>query len=178
MTQDVEALTERVEKLEKQNWRFKLLGAMVLLITSAALITCDSNPADTVIETGKLFVVDGNREKRIALEVTEDGPVFEFYDVGIKKRVRLGIFEGNPVFYLFDTNGKAQLMLTADNAGATVSFVDPDGKARVTLGTDERGGTLQFFDRGRKPRLSLGLTKEGAGLSLLNSRGKLLFSAP
>ncbi len=166
----METLMQRVERLEQENWRLKMMGVAVLA-GIVALVTIGQASCNTsrigsgnvakVIEAEQFILKDGNGRKRAALKVVE--PI-----------------RGDAGLLLYDESGKQRADLTVTNLGVgELAFYASDVKPVVWLGSgrdeDSESGRLTLdtnhLKSGKRFRLqvdpdSLVLTGSGGGAVL------------
>ncbi len=106
-TLTLSAVTERLERLEKQNRRLKYVGAAALVLVSAAIHMGQAAPVPETIEARRFLVIDTKGEPRAALGVTEGGPTLALNDADGKLRAALTVTEGGPALVLFDADGRS-----------------------------------------------------------------------
>jgi hypothetical protein len=148
----LEELQDRLLKLEKQNRRFKQLGAAAL-IGVAALVVMGQAPSKKTIETHELILLGDSGEVRAKLWTDGD----------------------NSRLALVDKNGRIRLELEAGNFESDVRLMDSNGwNPNVRLSSNNEGITeLKFLDGKGKDRLNLSLFPiVGSGVMLSNEEGK------
>lgn len=152
MTPELEAITLRLDDLEKQ------------VAHLAALVTEQSDKDRTITARG--FVVrDTEGKDRATLALYEKGPVLGIFDANGKVGAGLGITTEGPFLELYDANGTMRVQL-AVNAGeaSSLQIYDANGNKRVRLCLDEReprrGPWLGFYDAARCLRMDALVTDE------------------
>ncbi len=167
----LDTLTQRLDRLERENRRLKLAGVILLLALAAvgAMGQMIPRAVPKVVEAER-FVLRDTRGKILATLGTEaSGTSLSVYDQNGKPRAGLSVIaDGAPVLVLFDQNGKdrAGLVLGADGTPA-LALLDQNGKRRAVLSTlvDGRPGLL-LADQNEKGRLLLGVDTSGPSLVL------------
>jgi hypothetical protein len=159
----LDALSRRVERLERANLRWKRFASwslaalgMVILLGATASKRAKS-PAE--LRTQRLVLVDKAEKGRAELTL---------------------ISETAPGLVLVDDAGKPRLILALSQYGdPTLSFADAGGTRRMGLSLDLYGTVLRFADNAGNPRAALIVPSEGdPELELLSKDGKLLWRAP
>ncbi len=159
----LEALSQRIARLERTSGRWKglasialVLAGMVVLIGAAAGKKAKS-PAE--VRTQRMVLVDKAEKGRAELLVTADN---------------------QPALMLADDTGKSRLMLSLTRYGEpTLSFVDAGGTRRVLLSVDLYGTLLRFTDDAGNPRAALVVPSNGEPeLELLSKDDKVLWRVP
>jgi hypothetical protein len=157
-TSDVQSLTARIEKLEKQNRIYKRVGLALLLLPAAVVAMGQARPNRT-LEAQTFVVRDSTGTKRIELGMDDNSPMLRFSDAhgkthialvesdrsslgprielsGEQDRVRLslGLIREQPHIVVNDGQGfSAQLGSTPDlvdvrTGAASLILWDKDGK--------------------------------------------------
>ncbi len=150
------AIIKRIDRLERDLRRWKLLGrAALACLGLAVLVGATSSYVAEEIRAQRFVFVDRDGQARGGLSVDPDGLV---------------------ALRLLDQHGlpRALLSVTADGASA-LSLVER-GKSRVILNL---GPGLVVYDKSGLPRATLGVTPAGSPtLTLTDERGKIVWSAP
>lgn len=145
---------ERLERLERQNRRLKLVGAVVLLSVAALVTMGQARPASQAMEAQRFVVKDAHGKPRAILGAFGDFWGLNLYDpdgnaraalnVGANSTSRLGFYDGN---------GKSRVIVdVTDDGTSTVGFYDRTGKAHAHLRVAPDGSPLLgFFDKDGKP---------------------------
>ena len=149
-TSDWQALTGRVDKLEKQNRRLKQAGAVALIIAAAVVLMGQASPPRTV-EANEFVLKDSS------------GTV----------RGRFSTYGQNTMLRLFDANGKSRLWL---HVGGLVLW-DNEGKTRAALSMNEEETILDLVGTNGSGA-HLGMDVDGPGLILSDKDNKVLWRAP
>ncbi len=149
-------LIERLDRLERENRRLKIAGAILLLVVAAggAMGQVLPKAVPKVVEAER-FVLRDTKGKILATLGAEASGLLALvlYDQNGKARAVLGVVaDGRPVLSLLDQNGKdrAGLGLLPDGV-PTLSLLDQNGKDRATLAVKADGTpALGLFDRDGK----------------------------
>ena len=148
-------LVARLEKVEKQNRRMKVVGCAVLLVMTALLLVGWVSPESKVVEA-ETFVVKG-----------ADG----------NKRAELGMIEGCPTLALFNENGMGDVLLTQGKAGT--GLILSDGKSpRAAFGIRNDVPIFNLIGKKGIDRIRITCSQEGPVLGIYDNDGKLLFEKP
>ncbi len=150
-TSDLAAVVTRLQKVERQNWRMKVGGTMVLLVASAGLLMGQAMPKATTVEAEAFVVRDATGKQRAALHLTPDGgAALSLFDPAAKIRAALRVDrEGSPDLTLLDQADKIRAVLRVERTGLPgLVFFDQAGKARATLYVVSDGSAvLQLSDK-------------------------------
>ena len=111
---------------------------------------------------------------RQTLEIAADGPKLRFWDSRGAERVRLNLKADRPTFAFFDAKNHQRLVLGENLLG----FLDANAQSRATMALPPEGPTLVLTDMHGKGHVLLDLRLDRARLSLSDSDGKDLWSAP
>ncbi|MGB7497431.1 MAG: hypothetical protein WBR26_06885 [Candidatus Acidiferrum sp.] len=154
--QDLKAIAQRLEKIEKQNRTLKRFGLAILSLVGA-IVTMGQAQASRSIVASEFRLMDSS------------GTV----------RATLGFHGGEPTLNLIDANGRARANLTTE----AIEFADSNGTTRVVLGSStaiyyklvegqphitDHGPALLFSGADHKTRVDLRGMSEGASISLFS----------
>jgi hypothetical protein len=128
MAYGVEALTKRVERLERQNRHLKLVG-IALVLPLVVLVSVGAVGKPRTVEAEKIVVLDSHGRARITIGM----PEFAGAAVGMKPDA--------PGIWLSDENGIDRTILTDDG----LHIGDSKGKPLVELSTDPSRSVLRFY---------------------------------
>ena len=150
----LEGLTGRLERLERQNRRLRLGGALILVgIVSVATMGQGRAPGHAV-EAQRFVVKDARGRTRAVLGATADGPGLNLYDPDGNARAALALnTENTSRLGFYDRQGKSRLVVdVAEDGTSTVGFYDKAGKAHAHLRVAPDGSpVLGFFDKDGHP---------------------------
>jgi hypothetical protein len=132
---DINTITKRLERLEKQNRTFKRAALALLAILAAVVFmgySCQKQP-----EPSRGFVLkDAQGNTRASLEMEADSPVLRFFDAN-----------GKPVVILDSAAQSSYLMLTNDNSSVVLKNSDFEGMAifgnNAAIAQNNRSGGLR-----------------------------------
>jgi hypothetical protein len=166
-TPDLEAVVERLGRVEKQNRRLKVAGIVALVVVGAVGLLAAAAPKPRTIEAERFVLVDRHGERAVLAPgqhlLGQGEPSFiglTLFDEDGKIRVALGACENSPenesaVLIFFDADKKPQVTLgvTTDHAELTLS--NNKGEVPVWLTADDVGGKLDLTDGEGKYRIWL-----------------------
>jgi hypothetical protein len=147
---DLPAVVTRLEKVERQNWRMKVGGILVLLVASAGLLMGQAMPRATTLEAETFIVRDATGKQRAALHLAPEGGVaLSFFDpAGIGRAALRVDRDGSPDLTLFDQAAKVRALLRVERTGLPgLVFFDEAGKARATLYVESEGSAVLQLSR-------------------------------
>ncbi len=144
----LQTLSERVERLERQNHRLKQTGLLTLLAI-ASFFLMGQMKATKALEAGKFILKDGRGKMRAELGLLRDRPMLVFYD------------EAETVM----------LSMGAQAEGSGLTIFDADSRQSAVLDCTANGPVLSFFSEGQK-RLNLSLTTQGPAIGLQGRTGE------
>jgi hypothetical protein len=127
-----QSLAQRIERLERQNRRYRVGGAIAILAGAAALCIGMSAPRKT-LETDLLLIKDANGATRMILGMADDGPAITMLDEKGKLRANMGVTDKGPEFDLLDSSETPRLSM----------FIDEKQVPRVNL-LDNKGTQVTF----------------------------------
>lgn len=200
-TPDLQAIAERLERLEKQNRRFKHAAILLLVVASAILLMGQAAPKQTVeanrfllrdsygkirAELGflqgqvpSLRVFDATGEEGAALGVGEHG----FVTLSNAKRGSVVSMTAEAGILLFgratesginlvDAAKQTRATLVVDNNVPVLNLNDRSGRPRASVEVQDAGPVLIFRDANKTTRVGLSAGKSGAAISFHDSNGK------
>ncbi len=104
-------LTQRLDRLERENRRLKLVGAILLVALAAvgAMGQVLPKAVPKVVEAEQFIVRDTKGKIRASLDVVSGVPGLDLLDQNEKTRARLAVAAGDgaPNLDLFDRDGQA-----------------------------------------------------------------------
>lgn len=152
---DLGAITERLERLERQNRRLRLAGVVLLLVGAALATAGVAHPAPPpVLEAQRFLVRDPAGRPRAVLGVVGDASALNLYDRAGTGRASLTVdADGGSRLGFFDREGRSRVALDlAGDGTAMVGFYDRNGRAHAQLRVAPDGTIgLGFFDREGRP---------------------------
>jgi hypothetical protein len=139
----MEALVERLNRLERENQRWRWLVTVTLAVMALGVVLVQTTSA----KVGK--VLEAER--------------FVLRDADGTSRAELGVMDGASILLLNDKDGKPGVALSVLPDGPrTVSLLDKDGKIRSVLTARADGDSgLRLFDKNRMHRASLDVKADG-----------------
>lgn len=123
---EVSALTERIEKLEKQNRKFKQAGAVALVLVASLLLMGQAAQKKTV-EANEFILRDNDGKIRARLRMVED-------QEGVRNPQLKGL--QNPQLEFFDENQKSRASVGTNRTGADFTLRNGDGQIAAMLFTE------------------------------------------
>ncbi len=163
MSESLHALTQRLDRLERENrqWR-RSVGVVGLLVLAFVLFgQARATPIAKVIEAARFSLVDASGRMRASLYTKNE--------------------RGSPVLIFSDEAGTRRIVLGLTEDGSLgLDIFDQQGRGGIILGVGPNGNSNFFAtDRFGKTRVVLGVTTEGTpGLELSNKDGKVIWKAP
>ena len=159
----LEALIQRVKRLEGANLRWKRLASLAITVLGIVVLLGATagqkakSPAELRVQ--RLVLVDKAEKRRAELTMMSDS---------------------QPGLILADEAGKPRLILSLTTYGEPIlSFADAVGTRRMVLSLDLYGTLLRFSDEAGHLRAALMVPSEGdPELELLAKDDKILWRAP
>ena len=141
---DLEALDikERLQKMEKQTRRIKVVGFVGSIVLVAALLIGQAFPKSRTVEAEKFILRDADGKVRAELGMKNDLLGFVMLDKNDVCRVSIGLepTTGSAIMGFHDKNGQPCILLGASAGGSRMLlFKDNDGKKRAFLGLASNG---------------------------------------
>ncbi len=187
-------LEQRLARLERANRRMKRIGALVLVVAAAVVLSGAAMRKYRHLEVGSLTLKDKAGKVRATLAAEADGAVaLALYGRDGKPRARLSALpDGSPGLLLYDKAGETRAVLSVFENSAALLLFDKDGKPRATLGVDADGREvgLGLYDKDGETRAVLGVTTRvdkptgvktktaESALTLFDAKGDVLWQSP
>lgn len=181
-----DSLIARVEKLERQNRRMKLIGFGSLIVAGAILLMgqVKQTPVLSEVRARSFTLVDSNGKIRAWIGMAAAGPTFAIYDA-----------QGNSNTILSDSGlslsspNKAGLLLQASPGGPQLILADPDAKRSIGLDLTADGPSVTLDDANgfetqigvsnlESPTTGETSKTSAASIKLFGKDRKVLWSAP
>lgn len=165
----LDALTQRLDRLERENRYLKISGiAAAVILAAGALLGAAASSVPQELRAKKFVLTDDTGARRAVLETLENGASrLALYKKGGKGEVELAV----------GRDGVPYLVLT-DSGGLTFLGISPDGSASINLGGSTAGfltlravsdGSAQVSVRGKDSKGAL----QAAGLLKADSKGEV-----
>jgi len=151
---ELAVVVARLNRIEKQNARLRVVGLTILFLAVAGLLTGQALPRSKVVEAEAFILKDGQG----------------------KTRARLSLRTGfSPGLELYDKDGNLRAILGTDpDSSSGLLFFDEEQKPRASFGVNVDGPRLWFADKSNKTRASINLSPDGSpGLELLDKEGNM-----
>ena len=158
-----DTVLRRLERLERDNRRWKRVGGLVVaglgLAVLLGAVPSKKPKVPDEVRGGRFILIDKAHKARAELEVASDN---------------------QPRVILSDQAGSPRLVLTLSQYGEPlVHFIDGAGTRRIALSLDLYGILLRFTDAAGNVRAAVTVPAEGEPeLELLGKDNKVLWRAP
>jgi hypothetical protein len=143
--QEITTICQRLDRLERHNRIYKLVGITVLsLVTAVLLVGAKTDKVWDEIRARKISIIDQNGQKRAALE-----------DIGLylsntkgKTMAVLGAYEGGSVLSLQGGSGNTNWSSIVINIEAepNLSVYDNAGKRRIAMNVSDDASSIRAYD--------------------------------
>lgn len=151
-TLEIQAVLERLERLEKQNRGLKRAAALFMILVSSLILMSAAWRKGHTVEATQIVLKDEEGNKRAVLGMRSAGPGLTLYDAeGDKVQALLTVLQTGPVLGLYDADGTTRVLLGVTPKGATLTFNDAEGKLRAEMGFSADAPHVTFFDRDGNP---------------------------
>ncbi len=156
-SEDLRLVTERLEKLERQNRWMKCVGLAGIALVGCLFLMAQVPPANGTIEEQEFVLRDKAGNVRGRLGMNEAGPGLSIYDATGIDRVGLRAGEDGPVLVLRSGKNKIQAQLAVVEGIPWLSLFDATERERAILVVNDVKGPI---------------------LTLYDAKGKAVFSRP
>lgn len=129
------------------------------------------------IRARKIFLVDEQDQKRIEMNVDDEGPKITLFDHNEKERVVLGIINNAGLFGIVDENEYFRIGIGSHNNSSTLVMGDSEGNIRVSIDVENGETAANLFDRNDNLRASLVVDDDDAELTLTGDDQKYVISS-
>ncbi len=158
-TIELQAVVDRLERVERENCRLKRIGLVLLLIPTALLVMGQARQPRTV-EAEQFVLRDPQARQRATLEMWAGSAALRLFDNDGRMRAMLGVTsKGDAGLSLFDAAG---------NNTANLASLGVSSSLALSTGAEKR---LPMMDAIRQPGITLHTGREGVGLELGDSTG-------
>jgi len=149
-TPDMQAVLERLEKLERQNRRLKQRGVLVILALGA-LVVMGQAPRSRIVKAEQFVLQDSQGRARVTIGTpASSGGAFH-------------LSPDEPAIWITDETGQDRAILTSDG----LRFANEKGKPLATYSAR----ALSFYGTKGKEEASLGEDTHGPSLTLMGKEG-------
>jgi hypothetical protein len=185
---DLQTIQARLEKLEAQNRKLKLVGFAGLIVLGAGIVMAQSAPTPKVIEAQRFVLKDphgnirawlgvigegselvlGNSSKQpmMTLQVSDKAADLHFQGKE-NSGMNLGLDLGVPAIAMAGSSGSGQATFHINDLGPSIKLTDSRGSS-ATVGVSE-------IDQKNTTKSQ---SRSAASVRLLDNAGKVLWSAP
>lgn len=165
----VQALTERVAKLEAQNRRFRK-AVTVALVAASAVAVMGQVPTSRTLEAKEFVLKDTSGTVRARLSVdTANGPTLTFYRDKI--HISASLAGGDePFLTLWRAGTNEQVVLGANRTFTGLGIYEKE--IRVGLSVQNGSPGIELYDESGKPQVSIEAGKDGDFILLGEAGGK------
>ena len=134
-------ILQRLETLEQQNFRYRLMAAGTALFVLAAFLMGQSKPNVASVVEAQSFVLrdkSGNLRGTLAVDNKTDASILVLADQSGKIRGEFKVAnDGNAGIAFGDANGKPRLIMGLKDAGwPDIGLADSHGNLRIGIGFD------------------------------------------
>lgn len=170
----VQALAERVGKLEAQNRRLRK-AAITALVAASAVAVMGQARTSRVLEANELVLRDTSGTVRVRLSVdTANRAALDFYDE--KNHISASLEGGHEPFLTLSRAGtNEQVQLGANRAFYGLGLYEKEIRAGFSVQNGIPG--IELYDESGKPRVAIQTTKTGDFILLGTTADKEIFNA-
>ncbi len=180
---DMQAVLERLDRLEGQN-RWLKRGATVVLLMLSTLALTAQRSTNKAVEANEFILTDEHGRTRADLNVVGGAPGLTIYDTRGKARAILALGKDGPFLLLNAADRSKDLSLSSDSL-----VINRNGVIEAILEAADDGPTLRLTDsRGfhsilgmaGTERPSTGETRQtsAASLVMFGKEGSIIWRAP
>jgi len=141
--QELNAVLERLSRLEKQNRRLKWMGVTALAAASAIFLTGQAEPAPRTVEAQKFVLKDAQGNVRGWMSTIGKGSELTLEDVNAQPMIRLIVSTDTSDVHLFG-GPKSGLDLSMDSGNPDISMMGAEGNGEARIAFGEHGRASLF----------------------------------
>jgi hypothetical protein len=162
MTPELQAIFERLEKVEKQNGKARGFWFLLLLASVLLIIACVARPG-SVVEAQRFVLRDSSGKVRVEITMDHTNPAIRLLDENGKARTVIGA----GVLMIHGQQGRQATLLDD-----TLQFESSNGAVAARLGSSSGSGHLLLFSHD-PPQIvqSIALDSSGPVVELIDSKG-------
>ena len=172
-------LSERVDKIEKQNRRLKsYLALLVLSLLAFVLMGAKAGLHDArfhrIIVEEITIVDDAGHEIILIGSRKGQGIGMRILNKAGKKILGIGISadDGGSGILISDKEGRPRIGLGMDKGVPSIAMTDENGKKILAMGGDAKGYGLVVMDENEVERAGLGYNEGDTGVMLYDDKGQ------
>jgi hypothetical protein len=172
--QDVQAMVQRIDALERQN-RWLIRAGLIGSLVAVAIVTMGQTRTSRTVEAERFVLRDTVGRMRGRLVMEEEGPALRLYDSDGAPELTIGVDSKSgygPYLLMSNVNtkldSKAKVELHLTTAGAPSLTLRDEAWHYAVLGTSDLVVTRTGEQR----------TTSAASLKLYDKDGKIIWSAP
>jgi hypothetical protein len=165
----IQALTERVAKLEAQNLRYRKAGIAALVVASAVALMGQARTS-RILEANEFVLKDnsGTVRARLSMETT-NRPTLTFYRD--KTHISASLAGGDEPFLILSRAGtNEQVQLGANRGFYGLGLYEEQIRAGLSVQNGNPG--IELYDKSGKPRVAIESGETGESILLGGTAGK------
>jgi hypothetical protein len=175
MTPDMYTLCERVERIERQNRRFRLLGGAALAAFGALVLMGQAPVKGRTLEAETIILKDADGKVRLRMETKGHAVLLRLFDRQEQVREELAVADKAAYITIGDATGRPRIMAgvqgegNADETSLALSGKNGDPMAELTSTGDTSG--LKIFDAHHRLASSFLVSPEGNNVTISDPAG-------
>ena len=143
--QELNAVLERLSRLEKQNRRLKWMGVTALAAVSAIFFTGQAAPTPRTVEAQKFVLKDAQGNVRGWMSTIGKGSELTLGNVKAQPMIRLVVSTDSSDLHLFG-GPKSGLNLSMDSGNPDISMIAAQGNGEARIAFNEYGPSFTLQD--------------------------------
>ena len=144
-TPELQAIVERLRRLEEQNQKLIWGGVIVLVTLSAVALMGQAAPASRVVEAQKFILEDASGNVRGWMGVVGNGSELTLGNSNAQPMLRLLVSTDASDLHFFGSR-KSGMNLGVDSAEPALSMTDAEGSGRAGITFEKDGPSLTLQD--------------------------------
>lgn len=170
---DRNELIARLEKVEKQNRRMKLVGSAVTVVLVVFIVIAPSLLMPDVLEVERVDIMDSRGARRACFGMVDKYPRLALFDEHKRDRITVSTVHTGSGYILHDENGVPRGGLCInDGGGPCLSLTGEHGKSKAQFGVLETGPYWELIDKNESRRAGLFCDATSTILGICNKSGE------
>lgn len=197
-------LEKRVERIERQNGRLKLLVGAALTAIGALVLMGQTPVKGRILEAETIILKDAGGKVRLRMETKGHAVLLRLFDRKEQIREELAVADEAAAITIGDATGRSRIMAGVQGKGnddeAAIALSGKNGYPMAELTSvgdtsglkifdaqhrlassflvSPEGNNIVMSDSAGRPRVQVGLTGENSSLLLYDATGMLTWRAP
>jgi hypothetical protein len=144
-TPDLQAILERINRLEEQNYRLRKLITAIAVLLSVALLMGQAAPSPRVLEAQRFVLKDGDGNVRGWMGTIGKGSELTLGNANAQPMIRLIVSTDSSDLHFFGSR-KSGMNLGLDSGSPDISMIGAEGNGSAKIAFKELGPSFSLED--------------------------------